>query len=133
MAPSTSIILENEKGEVLLMLRDDKPTIQFPNQWVLVGGAGEEGETPEDGIRRELMEELELQIDSVTLFKRYEWQEKTEYVYHARVTLDSETQPLHEGQRVQYFSKSEIETMTLAFHDNEILRDFFASRAYKII
>ena len=45
--PCVSIIVENMEGEVLLLLRDNKSTIGFPNHWTLIGGTVEDGETPE--------------------------------------------------------------------------------------
>ncbi len=46
MKEIAAIILENDKGEFLLYLRDNKPGIPFPNHWDLIGGHVEEGETP---------------------------------------------------------------------------------------
>ncbi|GEM_PF-6542406 len=36
--PGVAIILENSQNEILLLLRDDKPTILHPNHWSLPGG-----------------------------------------------------------------------------------------------
>ena len=52
-----SVIVENREGEVLLLLRDNKSTILYPNHWTLIGGKVEEGETPETAAHRELVEE----------------------------------------------------------------------------
>jgi 8-oxo-dGTP pyrophosphatase MutT (NUDIX family) len=64
------IVLED--GRYLLQLRDQKPGIFFPGHWGLFGGAVESGETPEQAVRREIKEELELsaplKIDHVTDF-----------------------------------------------------------------
>ena len=43
--PCASIIVENTEGEVLLLLRDNKASINDPNHWTLVGGKVEDGET----------------------------------------------------------------------------------------
>ena len=45
--PQCSLILENAKGEVLMQLRDNKPSIPYPNCLGTFGGQIEEGETPE--------------------------------------------------------------------------------------
>ncbi len=42
-----SIIFTNRRDEVLLLLRDDKPDIPYPNMWDLPGGHVDNGETPE--------------------------------------------------------------------------------------
>ena len=54
MKEIASIILENDKGEFLLYLRDNKPDIPFPGYWDLIGGHVEEGETPEEALIREV-------------------------------------------------------------------------------
>lgn len=40
-----------------MQLRDDKPEISDPGLWVFPGGHIEPGETPEEGARREFVEE----------------------------------------------------------------------------
>jgi 8-oxo-dGTP diphosphatase len=122
---SVCIIIQNSKLEILLLLRDNKPSIKFPNQWVTLGGMIEEGETPENAIKRELMEEIEVDLKRFALFKVYEWPEKTEWVYFTKLNLVPEKIDLHEGQKIKYFSKKDIEHMDLAFHDSDILKDYF--------
>ena len=121
----TCIILQNKQGKVLLSLRDDKPTIPCPNQWHIIGGGVEDSETPEQAIKRELMEEIEFEIKDFKLFKKYNWPEKDEWLFHAKVNLIPKNINLHEGQKIDYFSKEEIEEMNLAFHDNQMIEDFF--------
>ena len=121
---SVCIIIQDAKDNVLLMLRDDIPTIQYPNKWVTLGGQVEEGETPEQAIVRELDEEIELKIEPPKLVHVYEWPEKTEYVFALHHNVDINT-PLHEGQAIKYFSREELQKMDLAFHDNQIVKDFF--------
>jgi 8-oxo-dGTP diphosphatase len=54
-------------GSGLLMhLRDDKPGIPNPGCWAGFGGAVEEGETVEQALHRELLEETGLEISSAT-------------------------------------------------------------------
>lgn len=125
---SVAVIIENRQGEILLLLRDDKSGIQYPDQWVILGGKVEKNEAPKEGMRREMKEEIEIELKDIELFKVFEWPEKTEYVYHVFLDMDIEKTNLHEGQKIQYFLKEETEKMDLAFHDNEIMRDFFAWR-----
>jgi 8-oxo-dGTP diphosphatase len=51
------VILVDAAGQILMQLRDDIPTIVDPGCWVVPGGVVDPGEAPEDGARRELLEE----------------------------------------------------------------------------
>ena len=51
-----AFILQDER--LLLQYRDPDPAIHFPSHWGLFGGAIEPRETPEQGLARELREEL---------------------------------------------------------------------------
>jgi len=54
------VVIVNDKGEILLLLRrKDQP---FPMKWDLPGGHLKEGETWEEGARREAKEETNLDI-----------------------------------------------------------------------
>ena len=46
------------KGKILLILRDNKPDIPYPNTWEFTGGGKEENETLEEAGIREMYEEL---------------------------------------------------------------------------
>ena len=47
---------------VLTILRDDKPSIPWPNMWELPGGGREGDETPFECAAREVYEELKIQL-----------------------------------------------------------------------
>ena len=49
-------------NQVLVSLRDDLPTIPYPNTWDLPGGGREGAETPFDCVAREVWEELGLTL-----------------------------------------------------------------------
>ena len=75
MKKIVAIILENDKDEILLYLRDNKPSIPFPNHWDLFGGHVELGETPEEALVREVEEELGYNLKDYKFFKKYDCQE----------------------------------------------------------
>lgn len=52
---------------LLVMRRDDTPTIQWPGYWDLPGGGAEPGETPMECALREVAEETGLIIDPARL------------------------------------------------------------------
>lgn len=59
--------------QVLTILRDNIPTIPYPNTWDLPGGGREESETPFECVQREVFEELGITIskDSISWAKVY--------------------------------------------------------------
>jgi 8-oxo-dGTP diphosphatase len=130
---TVSIILQNPRGEVLLQLRDANPAILWADHWTLPGGHVEGDESPEDAIRREMIEEMELDIP-MQLWRTFEAvrgraNEITalEHIFTARLNVPAESLPLHEGQRIAFFSADAVTRMTLAFGYTTLLREFFAS------
>lgn len=63
------IIIDNDL--YLCQLRSQKKGIFYPGHWGLFGGAVEPDECPENGLRRELLEELALEIDSFEYFTEF--------------------------------------------------------------
>lgn len=111
------------------MLRDNDKKIKYPNQWITLGGRIEAGETPQQALKREMMEELELEVMEYTFFRYYNQPNHREYIYYTKIDLDPKVAPLHEGQKIAYFSREEILKMDLAYCDNEVMRDYFNWRS----
>ena len=119
MKEIAAIILENNKGEFLLYLRDNKPGIPFPDHWDLIGGHIEEGETPEEALVREVKEELDIDLKEYIFYKKYEClygdaYDNIKYIYSGKINLPIEEVTLLEGVRPQYFSRSEIPDVKFA-------------------
>lgn len=126
----TNIILINDENAVLLQLRDNKPTIPYPNTWALPGGHRGHDETPLECIVREIQEEMGLRLQEVSLFVAAERSYGVEHTYWARVRFHLEDIVLTEGQCVQWFTYDEIKKMQLIYEDNAILNDFFQQRPF---
>jgi 8-oxo-dGTP diphosphatase len=124
----TSIILYNEKGFLLLFLRDDKPGLSYANMWDIPGGHVEEGETPDECIVREMKEEIGVDIGAPCLFKVYDFEDRREYVYVSSCQYRIEDLNLTEGQALRWFSETEIAETELAYGFNQVAVDFFKSR-----
>ena len=121
----TSIIFVNGQKQVLLFLRDDKPDIPYPNMWDVPGGHVDDGETPEQCIVREMKEEMDLDLKDFELFSVIEFTDRVEYTFWKRANLVIQSITLHEGQKLKWFTESEVRNTKLAYGFNEILDDFF--------
>jgi ADP-ribose pyrophosphatase YjhB (NUDIX family) len=60
-APTASALVVDDGGRVLLARRAHEPDA---GRWDLVGGFLEEGEPPLDGLRREVLEETGLEVET---------------------------------------------------------------------
>jgi 8-oxo-dGTP diphosphatase len=123
-----SLILQNSSGDVLLCLRDAKPGIPYPGRWDLLGGQLEMDENPEDCIRRELLEEIEYELERPELYRISNLPDRFEFTYWCLKDIDIASTPLHEGQRLQWFSRRQLLAMPderMAYVFKSILTDFF--------
>ena len=130
-APGADIIIINSQQQVLLVLRDNKSSIPFPNTWALLGGYIEENESPEAAIHRELVEEMELELGEVNFFNSYFWRECDEHIFWTKLDLDISQITLHEGQKLAYFHREELKKLEFASHYDQILDDFFDNTNFK--
>jgi 8-oxo-dGTP diphosphatase len=138
MKEIAAIILENDKGEFLLYLRENKPDIPFPDHWDLIGGHVEEGETPEEGLIREVKEELDIYLQDYTFYKKYECltgdaYENIKFIYYGKINLPIEEITLLEGVRPQYFSRAEIPNVKFANILKSIVMDYIADSDLKML
>lgn len=129
MKKIASCILENDKGEILLYLRDNKSNIPFPHHWDLFGGYIEEGETAEEALIREVKEELNYNLKEYKFFKKYECLEgdvhqNIKYVFVGKVDKPIDELKLAEGEKLQFFSRDEIPNVKFANILKEIVVDY---------
>jgi 8-oxo-dGTP diphosphatase len=126
-------ILYTADGRVLLQQRDDKPDIPYPGYWTFFGGAVEPDESPEAAIRRELLEELDLELplafwhDYVCPVRSKLGGVKTRnYIYLGLLTQPIDTLTLREGQAMRLFTPDEARKLDLAYQQSGVLRGFFS-------
>jgi 8-oxo-dGTP pyrophosphatase MutT (NUDIX family) len=102
----------------LFVLRDDSPEIAEPNTWSLIGGGKEEGETPEEAIRREAWEEIGSELFGLqyidervlTVMVNGKEEQGKLSLFVAEIDLPLEEIILTEGQRLIYCTREEIMT-----------------------
>jgi 8-oxo-dGTP diphosphatase len=66
--PTVSALIVNDKNQIILTKRGIEP---FLNYWDIPGGFMEIGETPVDGLKREMLEELSVHIEPIRLLGIY--------------------------------------------------------------
>ncbi len=100
------IILNPDK--ILLFHRDNIPTIRSPDCWQLVGGGIEEGETPEQGLIREVKEEVSYDLKDFRLITKTKGsQGENVWMYVAFVDKNDESKFVlgpDEGQEIGWFT-----------------------------
>lgn len=121
----SSIIFRNRHNQVLLFLRDDISEIPYPNMWDLPGGHVEPDETPFECIVREMMEEIETDVNRCTLLKVYDFPDRYEHIFFMEMDVDAASIPLHEGQCLRWFSANELPGIPIAFGFDLVLENFF--------
>ena len=130
------VILFNRQGELLLLQRDNIPTISYPDHWTIAGGVIEEGEAPEEAALREVQEEIDVRLAGVSLFRLYSIRDGLRdnpvpyYVYWSRLDRDLSELTLGEGQAMRFFRPEELPTLRIIPHEAEILQEFLASPYY---
>jgi len=124
------VILIANDGTILLQYRD-KDSRWNQDSWSEFGGQIEEGETPEEAVKRELKEELGIELADLKFFKKYELQRQKEiyeqFVFTASLNcpLESLKKQQKEGKDLAFFNCEEIKNLKMAGYTREILEDFF--------
>ncbi len=93
-------LLVDTNSKLIAQQRDDKPGITNPGMVSLFGGTSHEGEPPTETLRRELQEELELEVNSSNLLlQTVKCENGTNVACSIYIVtgVDAEKLKLHEG------------------------------------
>jgi 8-oxo-dGTP pyrophosphatase MutT (NUDIX family) len=131
----TALAILERDGRFLMQLRDDIPSILYPGVWGLFGGHVEPGETPEEGLKRELAEEIHYFPDTFREFRRYDDEGLNRHVFQVPLTVEPGELIQEEGQDLALLDPAAIregfyrsdrlgETRPLGKIHRQILLDF---------
>jgi len=98
----SSAMLVNADGDILVNLRDDDSRIIFPNQWSLIGGHVEEGEEPEEGLVREVDEEIGYQVTEFLPLATFFDGADVRHLYLVPIDASIDELVLGEGQAIRF-------------------------------
>jgi 8-oxo-dGTP pyrophosphatase MutT (NUDIX family) len=108
MAVEVALAMLHRDGRWLMQLRDEIPDIVAPGCWGLFGGHLDPGETPEQALRRELLEEISWQPPAVELVMVHHIHRRTAYVFLSELSVPLEQLQLLEGQDLGLVSPGEL-------------------------
>jgi len=108
MAVEVALAMLQREGRWLIQLRDEIPTIVAPGCWGLFGGHLEPGETPEQALRRELLEEISWQPPDLDLVMVHPIHRRTAHVFRGDLSVPLEQLQLLEGQDMALVSTEDL-------------------------
>ena len=108
MAVEVALAMLHRNGRWLMQLRDEIPTIVAPGCWGLFGGHLDPGETPEQALRRELLEEISWHPTVVELVMLHHIHRRTAHVFLSELSVPLEQLQLLEGQDMALVSPEDL-------------------------
>ncbi|HHP7230451.1 MAG TPA: NUDIX domain-containing protein [Xenococcaceae cyanobacterium] len=136
--PLVAMAILYREGKFLMQLRDDVPGILYPGYWGLFGGHLELNETPQEGVIREIKEEIDYQLTQPQKFRCYTDSRAVRYIFYAPLKSEIQALELREGWdlnlippsniiRGVYYSHKAGEEKPLGDIHRRILLDFIKS------
>ena len=125
MARNVAIIILYDQDKKILLQHRAEDAERLPGYWAFFGGGIEAGETPEQAVKRETLEELNYTLKNPRLIMKQDFLAKDET--SAKYVFVEEFDPskkitLGEGQNFGWFHLSEINKLKIIDHDIEVLK-----------
>lgn len=106
--PWVALALLEAEGRWLVQLRDDIEGIVAPGTWGLFGGHLDPGESPEQALRRELIEEINYAAGPLRLWRQHRNAQRLASYFHGPLTRPLEGLTLLEGQDLTLATPEEL-------------------------
>ena len=124
-------LLVDTNGKLIAQQRDDKPGITNPGMVSLFGGTSHEGEPPTETLRRELQEELELEVNSSNLLlQTVKCENGTNVACSIYIVtgVDAEKLKLHEGAGFAVGTPEDLLSRSVTGVTQQAIEAFMAQR-----
>ena len=124
-------LLVDTNGKLIAQQRDDRPGITNPGMVSLFGGTSHEGESPIETLRREIQEELELEVNSSNLLLQTVKHENGTNVacsIYIVTGVDAEKLKLHEGAGFATGTPEELLSRPVTGVTQQAIEAFMAQR-----
>lgn len=115
------------QGKLLLYQRDNRRDIDYPGYWAPLGGQVEEGESPLEAVRREILEEIGCEASDLTFLRRLDvvnnpmCADHTIYLFGGKIDKKLKEMRLTEGQALRYFTADELISLNIP----DLLKPYF--------
>jgi len=112
---ASAAILKDKK---ILLIKRSAYTNAFPGHWAFPGGRVDEGETVEEGVIREVQEEINLQFKPTRLLAHKKWEDREIYRYLGEWSGEPKPQA-EEVDDWGWFTYEETKKLPMAFDYTE--------------
>lgn len=117
---SVGIFPINSNKKILLHLRDNKPEIDCPGYWSMIGGEIDKGETDLKAIKREVEEEIGDIVKNIEKVGEIFVRKSDIILKNTQVSLfkgyiksQSNKIKINEGQKVDFFDLKQLTTLRM--------------------
>src|SRR5215211_6207598 len=125
-APTVDVILQRD-SKILMVRRNKDP---FKDRLALPGGFVNEGETVEEAMKREAMEETSLEVEPVDILGVYSGPKRdprkhiVTVVFIGIIVGGSSSRAGDDAASIEWVKIADIERQQIAFDHAQILRDY---------
>jgi 8-oxo-dGTP diphosphatase len=110
------LLIVTDDSRLVLHHRDDTPAIAHPGCWAGFGGAVEAGETVEEAVRREVLEETGIEVDNPIFLIDdidFEGDGRLVSLFYVIGGIQPSAIQLREGQGIGVFTFSQLSDLNL--------------------